>query len=210
MANSQYVPQKFPHQWLPEKIELKTWDQIEPWYRNLLDMSIASAGDLEQWLVAAGELNAAVGQEGVARYVAMTCQTDDPEREAAYLSFIREIEPKLKPLQNDIRNMYLDSPYRSQLDASRYAVFTRALENRRSLFREANIPRETRLAEFEQQYQKTMGAMTVQFQGQEQHPARRWRLSWNKPIAASARPPGSFRPAAGCKTKRHSTTSLTR
>ena len=117
MANSQYVPQKFPHQWLPEKIELKTWDQIEPWYRNLLDMSIASAGDLEQWLVAAGELNAAVGQEGVARYVAMTCQTDDPEREAAYLSFIREIEPKLKPLQNDIRNMYLDSPYRSQLDA---------------------------------------------------------------------------------------------
>ena len=46
-------------------------------------------------------------------------------------------------------------------------MFDRALENRRALFREANIPRETQLAELEQQYQKTMGAMTVTFQGQE-------------------------------------------
>ena len=77
----------------------------------------------------------------------MTCQTDDPEREAAYLSFIRDIEPQLKPLQNEVRNRYLDSPFRMQLDANRYAVFNRALENRRALYREANIPRETRLAE---------------------------------------------------------------
>src|SRR5262249_58449155 len=41
------------------------------------------------------------------------------------------------------------------------------LANRRALFREANIPRETQLAELEQQYQKIMGAMTVPFRGQE-------------------------------------------
>ena len=29
MANSNYIPQKFPHEWLPEKVELKTWEQIE-------------------------------------------------------------------------------------------------------------------------------------------------------------------------------------
>ena len=46
-------------------------------------------------------------------------------------------------------------------------MFDRALENRRALYREANIARETRLAELEQQYQKTIGAMTVTFQGQE-------------------------------------------
>jgi oligoendopeptidase F len=167
MAISKYIPQKFAHEWLPEKVELKTWEQIEPWYRKLLAMPIASASDLERWLVAAGELNSAVGQEAVECYVAMTCQTDDPERESAYLSFIRDIEPQLKPLQNDVRNRYLDSPFRIQLNVDRYAVFNRALENRRALYREANIPRETRLAELEQQYQKTMGAMTVSFQGQE-------------------------------------------
>ncbi len=118
-------------------------------------------------MIAAGELNAAVGQEGVERYIAMTCQTDDPEREAAYLAFVRDIEPKLKPIQNEIRSRYLDSSCRMELPRDRYFVFDRALENRRALFREANIPRETQLAELEQQYQKIMGAMTVSYRGQE-------------------------------------------
>ena len=54
MAISNYIPQKFPHEWLPEKVELKTWAQIEPWYRyNILIFANAtgaqrlSAGALE-------------------------------------------------------------------------------------------------------------------------------------------------------------------
>lgn len=164
---STYVPQAFPPKWLPEKVELKTWEQIEPWYKKLLAEPIDTPEQLESWLSAADELNAAVGQEGVSRYVAMTCQTDDPAREAAYLSFIRDVEPKLKPYLNEVRNRYLDAPARAGLSESRYHVYNRALENRRALYREANIPRETELAELEQQYQKTVGAMTVEFQGQE-------------------------------------------
>jgi oligoendopeptidase F len=164
---SRYVPETFPHQWLPENLELKTWEQIDPWYQKLMGQPIHTASDLERWVVAAGELNAAVGEEGVKRYIAMTCQTDDPEREAAYLAYVREIEPKLKPIQNAIRSRYLEAPARSELTRDRYFVFDRALENRRALFREANIPRETQLAELEQQYQKTIGAMTVTFRGAE-------------------------------------------
>jgi oligoendopeptidase F len=162
-----YVPETFPRAWLPEGVELKTWEQIEPWYRNLLAMQVEAPEQLKAWLTAAGELNAAVGQEGTARYVAMTCQTDDPAREAAYLEFVRDIEPKLKPYLNQVRNKFLDAPGRAGLPADRFHVFVRSQENRRSLYREANIPRETRLAELEQQYQKAIGAMTVQFQGQE-------------------------------------------
>jgi oligoendopeptidase F len=162
-----YVPESYPHRWLPEQVAFKTWDQVEPWYQKLMAQPIDSAADLERWVIAAGELNAAVGQEGAERYIAMTCQTDDPQREAAYLAFVRDIEPKLKPLQNDIRSRYLDSPHRSGLPRDRYFVFDRALDNRRALFRAANIPRETRLAELEQQYQKILGAMTVPYRGQE-------------------------------------------
>ncbi len=167
MKASIYTPERFPHQWLPEGLELKAWEQIEPWYRKVLALPINSAADLERWLIDVGELNSAVGQESAKRYVAMTCQTDDPEREEAYLYFIREVEPRLKPLQNEIRNRYLDSPYRKELPDDRYQVLDRAMENRRALFREANIPRETKLAELEQQYQKIIGAMTVTFRGKE-------------------------------------------
>ncbi len=162
-----YTPESFPRLWLPASATLVTWDQIEPWYQQLLERSIDSPQDLELWLQHAGELNAVVSQEGVKRYIAMTCQTDDAERETAYLTWVREIEPKLKPIQNQIRSRYLESPHRAALPPERYHVFDRAQTNRRDLFREANIARETALAELEQQYQKLIGAMTVTFHGKE-------------------------------------------
>ncbi len=167
-----YEPKVFPHKWLPEGLALKTWEAIEPWYRKLQERPIGSTADLETWLRDAGELNGVVSQDGAERYVAMTCQTDDPQREAAHLAFVRDIEPKLKPVLNALREKYLDCPHRSGLDTNRYSVFDRSQENRRKLFREANIPRETELAELEQQYQKLIGAMTVTFQGQERTPAQ--------------------------------------
>lgn len=172
MGSTAYVPESFPRRWLPTDAELTSWEKIEPWYRRLLDQPIASAEDLENWLFSVGELNGAVGQVGAERYIAMTCQTDDPQREAAYLEFVREIEPRLKPIHNEIRSKYLDSPYRSALPHDRYHVFDRAQENRRALYREANIPRETELSELDQQYQKLVGAMTVQFQGEERTPSQ--------------------------------------
>ena len=185
MTATAYAPDAHPRRWLPEDVELKTWEQIEPWYRRLLDRPIDSPEELESWLFDVGELNAAVGQEGVERYIAMTCQTDDPEREAAHLAFVRDIEPKLKPLQNAIREQYLDSPHRAGLPRDRYHVFDRAQENRRALYREANIPRETELAELEQQYQKIIGAMTVDVPGAGADARRRWPRSSKRPTARS-------------------------
>ncbi len=164
---TRYEPERFPHQWLPAEIDFATWDKIEPYYDRLINRMISSAGDLESWLTDLGELNGAVSQEGTRRYIAMTCQTDDPAREAAHLSFVREIEPVLKPKLNALRAKYLDSPYRGDLPRERYFVFERAEANRRALYREANIPRETELAELGQQYQKRVGAMTVKIEENE-------------------------------------------
>ena len=171
-ASVAYEPAAFPNHWLPNEATFQTWDEIEPWYRSLVERGIDSPEALEKWLGDLGELNSAVSQEGVERYVAMTCQTDDAEREAAHLAFVRDIEPKLKPIQDQLRGKYLDSPHRAGLDAERYQVFDRAQENRRALYRESNIPRETELAELDQQYQKIVGAMTVHFQGQERTPSQ--------------------------------------
>lgn len=164
---SGYTPAPYPHEWLPENLSLTTWSEIEPWYAKLLALPTTTVHELERFLVAAGELGGVVGQVGVKRYIAMTCQTDDAPRKAAYLEFVREIEPKLKPIHNEIRARFLDSPARADLPGDRYFVFTRALENRRALYREANIPRETHLAELEQRYQEILGAMTVQYRGEE-------------------------------------------
>ena len=209
MAETAYVPETFPHRWLPNEAEFKTWDQIEPWYRQLLGRPIGSPEELEAWLFDLGELNGAVSQEGVRRYIAMTCQTDDPDREAAHLAFVRDIEPKLKPIQNELRSKYLDSPHRSGLPKDRYHVFDRAQENRRALYREANIPRETELAELDQQYQKVIGAMTVDVPGAGADPRADGPVPGrDRPRAPPGRP-GSWSPPAGWPTATRSTTCST-
>src|SRR4051794_13231961 len=111
MSATAFLPEAYPHRWLPAEVHFETWEQIEPWYRQLLERPIGSPRELERWLTDAGELNGAVSQEGVKRYIAMTCQTDDPAREAAHLAFVRDIEPKLKPILNAMREKYLDSPH---------------------------------------------------------------------------------------------------
>ena len=172
MPATAYAPETFPRQWLPKDVELTDWEKIEPWFQKLEAHEIRSVADLEQWLFDSGELTAAVGQVGVERHIAYTCQTDDPAREEAHLAFVRDIEPNLKAVLNSLRTIYLESPFRAELPRDRYFVFDRAQENRSALFRDANLPRETAISELEQQYQKVIGGMTVDFRGKEYTPAQ--------------------------------------
>ncbi len=171
-----YAPEQFKRQWLDADAVLGTWERIEPWYRKLLEWEIASSEELIKWLSASDELDAAVSEEGVERYISMTCQTDDPERERAHLEFVREIEPKVKIVRNEVRAKYLSCPHRSGLPRDYYQVYDRAEQLRSDLFRETNVHKETELAELKQRYQKIIGAMTVVFQGEERTPQRMGRF----------------------------------
>ncbi|MBU6402844.1 MAG: M3 family oligoendopeptidase, partial [Verrucomicrobia bacterium] len=123
--------------------------------------------ELEQWLLDWSELTAALDEESSRRYIAMTCHTDDPAAEQAYLHFIEEIEPRLKPRQFELEQAYLEHPARPQLAPARYEVLDRNTRAHVELFRQENIPLETDEAKLGQQYQKLAGALTVRFRGQE-------------------------------------------
>jgi len=156
----------FPRRFVPVGANMGDWTQIEPLFRRLLDGTPDSPAALERWLEDISELKAALGEERTRRYVAMTCQTDDPSREQAYLDFVEHIIPKLKPMAHALDETYLRSPDRRRLPA-RYALFDRLVANRVALFRPENIPLETEETRLKQQYQKIAGAMTVQFRGKE-------------------------------------------
>jgi oligoendopeptidase F len=125
-----------------------------------------SAADLEDWLRDWSELTAAIDQEGVLRNIAMTCHTDDAEAEGAYLDFIENIEPRVKPRQFALAQAYSTHALRSALPA-RYHVFDRDTMLHVDLFRPENVPLETREARLGQAYQKLNGSLTVRFRGEE-------------------------------------------
>src|SRR5437016_3860330 len=121
------LPPYSPRRFVPEKINLGEWSQIEPLFDRLEKRAAAcsSVPELEQWLRDGSELSAALDEENSRRYIAMTCHTDDCEAESAYLHFVEQIEPRLKPRQFKLSEMYLAHPLRSQLPKDHYEVFDR-------------------------------------------------------------------------------------
>src|SRR5256712_11896805 len=133
----------FPRQFVPEDATMGDWAQIEPLFRQLQDRSINSVEELEQWLVDCSELSAAIAEERTRRYIAMTVQTDDPVREAAYQEFIEQIDPKTKSCWHALETAYLASPHRNLLRIDRYGLPAPIIANNASLFRQATIHPET-------------------------------------------------------------------
>jgi oligoendopeptidase F len=180
-----------PRTFVPQNLDLGDWPQIAPLFDQLERRAdkATNAAALEQWLLDWSELNAALDEEASRRYIAMTCHTDNADAEKAYLHFVEHVEPQLKPRQFALEKIYVAHPSRAELfgapvsdparaegiitnspgrrPALRYAVFDRDVKNHVELFRPENVALETEDAKLCQQYQKLIGAQTVNFRGEE-------------------------------------------
>ena len=158
-----------PRTFVPKEINLGDWPRIVPLFDQLeaRAASAKSATELEKWLLDWSELNAALDEESSRRYIAMTCHTDNADAERAYLHFVENVDPQLKPRQFALEKIYVAHPQFNQLPKARYEVFNRDVKNHVKLFRPENVPLETEEAKLCQQYQKLIGAQTVTFRGAE-------------------------------------------
>ena len=162
------LPPAKPRSFVPPAINLGDWPQIAP----LFDQLVATIGqaksvvDLEKWLLNWSELSAALDEEASRRNIAMTCHTDNAEAEQAYLHFVEQVEPQLKPRQFALEQLYVAHPQRKNLPKARYEVFDHDVANHVQLFRPENVALETEEAKLGQQYQKLIGAQTVNFRGE--------------------------------------------
>jgi oligoendopeptidase F len=187
------LPAHQPRKFVPPTIDLGDWPQIAPLFDQLEKRAAQcqSTAELERWLLDWSELSAALDEEAARRYIAMTCHTDNAEAEKAYLHFVENVEPKLKPRQFELETIYVTHPLRAGLlklgaqsvgvQASacapqdklklelqhRYEVFDRDMKNHVELFRPENVALETEEAKLCQQYQKLSGSLTVNFRGEE-------------------------------------------
>lgn len=163
------LPVYKPRSFVPAGVDWGDWNQIAPLYDKLEARAAEckTPADLEHWLLDWGELDAALDQDGSERYIAMTCHTDNAEAEKAYLHFVEQIQPQLKPREFKLAQIFIAHPMRRQLSKTRYEVFDRNTALQVELFRPENIPLETEEAKLSQQYQKLSGSLTVQFRGEE-------------------------------------------
>jgi len=170
MANSSHAPSQpeFPRQYVAAGADFGTWSTAEPYFRELAERQIASEVALEKWLLDVSELEACFEEEGTRRYTAMTCQTDDAERQQRYLQFIEHVQPQAEPWRDKLRRRFAVAAEHLSLPKRRYEVLERSVRNAIELYREENIPLLVEDQKLKTEYQMTTAAMTCMYDGREQ------------------------------------------
>ena len=160
------LDQSFPLKWVPKSLDFDDWKQLEPLFDEL--QKGATTRDLRAWLQDWSELESAWNEESSRRYVAMTCDTENTEKEKKYLHLETVIGPLAKPRWQTLKKLYLEHPKRRSLPKNVYGVMDRFIANEFELYRQENIELEAKDSELRQKYQKIMGAMTATYEGKEQ------------------------------------------
>jgi oligoendopeptidase F len=158
---------EFPRAFLPVSLDFGNWSAIEPYFRELTERPVATIEAFERWLMDWSEVDSAFDEEGTARNVAMTCATDDSEREQRFLHFIENVRPHREPWHEKLRIKLAELAAKLKPPQKRYEVLLRSVRNAIEIYRDENIPLQTEDAKLAQRYQKVTGAMTVNFRGQE-------------------------------------------
>ncbi len=153
---------------VPADLDATRWEDIEPMFSMLLERPVASARELERWLVDRSELEAACHEAEANLYISMTCDTDDADAAGAFTKFIEEVSPKIKPAVFELDKREAELFRQIRMPRDRYLVLERNTRTAVELFREENVPLQTELEKLTQKYQTITGAMTVEFEGREQ------------------------------------------
>ena len=158
---------KLERHFIPENFVITGWEQLEGYFKNLLDREINSVTDLQIWLGDMSELEAVVGEDAAWRQIRMTCDTENASLEEAFTHFVLHIQPYIQPYADKLNRKLVSSPFLKELDQDKYFTYIRSVRKSIDLFREENIPLQAELSVAAQQFGVISGKMTIQMNGQE-------------------------------------------
>ncbi len=151
---------------IPTDIDATNWNQLEPFYSELLERGLSSVAELEALLHDRSELDAAAEEAKSRAYIRMTCFTEDQEASEAFLNIVQEVEPRLKKAHFDLDRKIVDSPLAKELDVERYRILLRELRARVGIYREENLELVAEDEALSQKYNSIIGAMSVELDGE--------------------------------------------
>jgi oligoendopeptidase F len=145
----------------PSAFSNATWDDVAPYYDALATAEITPGSEAE-WLSAWSRLDEMLGEAGSLAMIAYTANTADEAAEAAHLRFAMEIYPKVDEQQVRLAKKLLASGYTEPgLETTLKKFRTDA-----AIFREENVARFAKLEELEAGYDKIVGGLSVDWNGE--------------------------------------------
>ena len=168
MTDSLKIPHRPARTFIKESFGVTTWEELKPYFDELLAKNLHSMQDLKDWLHDRSELESVIGEELGWRYIRMTCFTDNKEHSDRYQDFIQNIQPQIAPVADQLNKKAAASPFLGQLAPEQgYNILVRNLKKDIEIFREENVPIFTEINTETQKYAQISGAMTIEWKGQE-------------------------------------------
>ncbi len=151
----------------PDAFKDASWQEVLPYYEDLASRPLDTS-NVETWLADWSRFESLLSEAAALANFAYTCDTSDPDREAAQLRFGTQISPRAQEQRVRLQKRLVE------LDYVRPGIETmlQRFRNQSELFDEANVPLFAELSELGTQWNKINGAMTVQWDGEEKTPAQ--------------------------------------
>lgn len=149
-----------------EALQKATWEDVAPFYEELRARPLDHR-NVETWLADWSRLEALLAEAAALANFAYCINTADREAEEVHLRFGSEIDPKAEEQRAALQRRVVELGYvRPGLE-----TVVRRFRNQMELFNAANVPLFAELAQLSAGYAKTVGAMSVDWDGEEKTPA---------------------------------------
>ena len=153
-------------QFVPDDLDASEWNNLEPYFDDLKSRELNCSSCLEDLIRDESQLSEIISETRARTYINMTCQTDDELRQKTWTDFVKNVEPKLSE-NSDLLNKRIINHKSVEDLPERYDVMLRGIISDVKIFREENIPLQTRLSILETKYNEIRGMQTVYFDGEE-------------------------------------------
>lgn len=168
MAEIKETPQRPVRKFLTEDFTITSWEELKPYFENLLERKIVSVQDLKNWFADRSEIESVVAEDLAWRYIRMTCYTENDDYRRDYQYFVENIQPQMAPISDKMNKKVADSPFLTALSAGEgYDIMIRNLKKEIQIFREENVPLFTEINTETQKFGQLNGAMTVEMDNKE-------------------------------------------
>lgn len=161
------IDAEFPRTFVARDAQFNAWSVIEPYYKELANRDIDTHEAFERWLFDWSELESVFAEENTSRYTAMTCRTDDDAIRDHFLDYVENVKPEREPWVHKLNQKFVALADQFELPKKRYKVLEREIRAEIALYRDENIPLETKDEKFATDYQQITGTMSVTFRDEE-------------------------------------------
>ncbi|MCS6882405.1 MAG: M3 family oligoendopeptidase [Oscillochloridaceae bacterium] len=137
-----------------------SWEHWQPFYAELEAAPIVEPA---AWLAAWSRLADLLAETYTRLSVATTCDTADAAAEARFRAFLGDVYPRAMAADQALKRKFLDAGF----EPEGFAVPLRNLRAEVELFREANLPLLTEERRLGNEYNRIIGAQTIEWAGRE-------------------------------------------